>query len=904
MSVALRPATVHFGQFELDLRSGELTRLGRKVRLQWQSFQILALLLDRPCEVVTREELRKTLWPGDTHVDFDHGLNNAIKRLREALGDLADKPRYIETLPRVGYRLIAELHSADPKAEVSDAPRLFRFAEFECDPATRRVLRAGEPLRLETKVLRLLFYLLENRNRPIPKQELLDRVWPESNLSESALTRAMGLLRKALHDDGRQPRTIETIPSLGYQFVAPVTIVEAVGPSVDSRLVAGVPPPAVSMVSEGAIAAIVSEGATKAQTSRLFVFRAWIIWIIAVPVLLLITAGGFFLRSSKVRPLTAQDTIILADFSNNTGDAVFDETLRQGLAVQLEQSPFLSLVSELRLRQVLRMMGQPETARLTPGLAREICERNGSTAVLDGSISQLGSEYVVGLRATNCRSGKILAEEQAQVARKEDLLTALGGMASKLRTRLGEALGTTEKYDTPLADATTPSLEALKAFSLGVKRYYSAVPTAGLPFFERAVELDPNFALAWAFMSCSCSVQPDLAARNIRKAYALREKVSEQERFFIDATYNEIGTGDLRKALTVDELWLKIYPRDIEPLLGLAYDSMRIGDSETALGWARKALPLGPSDVLSYEFLADAYVNLNRLSEAEAVYKQDEELKLADPYLTTSLYELAFLQEDRKKMAQLESAAASNPGDDDELLASQAETAAWYGKLGAARELTQRASSFAQHKEAAETAAKYRAALALFEVQVGELDQARADLNAATKLANNRDVRTMAPLVMAGTGNTAAAEKLSTELDQAYPVDTQVQGYWLPAVRASISLERNDPARAVEILQTANALELAFPDMLTAYLRGEAFLRLHDGKRAASEYAKFTEHWGLVRNSPYGPLARLGLARAYVLQGDTGKARGAYQAFLTIWKDADTDTPLFKQAQREYAHMR
>ena len=898
MSVALRPATIHFGQFELDLRSGELTRLGRKVRLQWQSFQILALLLDRPCEVVTREELRQTLWPGDTHVDFDHGLNNAIKRLREALGDLADKPRYIETLPRVGYRWIAELHSPDAKPDVSDPPRLFRFAEFECDPATRRVLRAGEPLLLETKVLRLLFYLLENRNRPIPKQELLDRVWPESDLSESALTRAIGLLRKALHDDGSQPRMIETIPSLGYQFVAPVTVVDAADPTADSRLAAEAHQPAVSTVSE---ASMVSEASTKAQTSRFFVFRAW---IFAVPVLLLVTAGGFFLRSLKARPLTAQDTIILADFSNNTGDPVFDETLRQGLAVQLEQSPFLSLVSELRLRQVLRMMGQPETARLTPGLAREICERNGSTAVLDGSISQLGSQYVVGLRATNCRSGKILAEEQAQVARKEDLLTALGAIASKLRTRLGEALGTTEKYDTPLADATTPSLEALKAFSLGVKRYYSAEPTAGLPFFERAVELDPNFALAWAFMSCSCAVQPDLAARNIRKAYALREKVSEQERFFIDATYHEIGTGDLRKTVTVAELWSKTYPRDLEPLLSLAYDTMRLGDSEAALGWARKALPLGTSDALSYEFLGDIYVNLNRLSEAEAVYKQDEELKLADPYLATSLYELAFLQGDRKKMAQLESAAAMNPGNDDELLASQAETAAWYGKLGAARELTQRASSFAQHKEATETAAEYRAVLALFEVETGELDQARADLNAATKLANNRDVRTMAPLVMAGAGNLAAAEKLSTELDQAYPIDTQVQGYWLPAIRASISLERNDPARAVEILQTANALELAFPDMLTAYLRGEAFLRLHDGRRAASEYAKFTEHWGLVRNSPYGALARLGLARAYVLQGDMVKARSAYQAFLTLWKDADTDIPVLKQAQREYARMR
>ncbi len=884
MGVAPKSTTIQFGQFELDLHSGELSRLGRKVRLQWQSFQILAVLLDRSGQVVTREELQQTLWPGDTHVDFEHGLNNAIKRLREALNDLADKPRYIETLPRKGYRFIGELRSQDREPAVFDPARLFRFGEFECDAAGLRTWPAGEPVLLESKVLRLLLYFLENRNRLIPKQELLDRVWPESNFTESALTRAIGLLRKALNDDSRQPRIIETVPSLGYQFVAAVTVVAAV-------TIAEVAPPI----------SIVPEQSTNAPTSQSSLVRAW---IFAVPVLLIVTAGGFFFRSSKARALTEQDTIILADFTNNTGDPVFDETLRQGLAVQLEQSPFLSLVSELRIQQVLRMMGRPEDARLTPGVAREICERNASTAVLDGSISQMGSQYVVGLRATNCRSGKILAEEQVQAAKKEELLGALDAIASKVRARLGESLGTTEKYDTRLEDATTPSLEALKAFSVGARRFYSAEPAAGLPFFQRAVELDPNFAIAYAFMSCACSVQPDLAAQNIRKAYSLREKVSEQERLFIEGTYYEIGTGDLEKAKTVYELWSKIYPREFESDISLGFVYRRLGDSEASLEWARKALSLGASDALSYESVAGSYLNLNRLSEAEAVYKEDEKLKLADPYLAQSLYELAFLQGDKHKMAQLESAAMTHQGGGDEMLASQAGTAAWHGKLAVARELAQRASNFALHKDARETAAKYRATAALFEVEVGNLGQARADLDAATKLATNRDVRKMAPLVMAGEGDTAAAGKLSTELAQAYPTDTEIQGYWLPAIHASISLRRNDPLHAVEILQTTNALELAFPDMLTAYLRGEAFLRLHDGKRAALEYEKFTDHWGLVRNSPYGALARLGLARAFVLQGDTAKARSAYQAFLTLWEDADTNTPVLKQARREYAHVR
>jgi eukaryotic-like serine/threonine-protein kinase len=886
MGVGLKPATIQFGQFELDLRSGELSKLGRKIRLQQQSFQILAVLLDRPRQVVTREELRQTLWPGDIHVDFDHGLNNAIKRLREALGDLADKPHYIETLPRKGYRFIAELRSQDPELSVSGPARLFRFAEFECDTASGRILRKGEPLLLETKALRLLFYFLENRNRLISKQELLDRVWPEFNLTEGALPRAIGLLRKALDDDGAQPRIIETVPSQGYQFVAAVQIVDSVAAS----LVAASLQPAIPREPERS---------TKAQTSRSSRFRAW---FLAVSVLLLAT-GALLFRFSKARPLTEQDTIIVGDFANNTGDPVFDETLRQGLAVQLEQSPFLSLVPELRIQQLLLLMGQPQNTRLMPDVTREICERNASTAFLDGSISQLGSQYVMGLRATDCRSGKLLAEEQVQVARKEDVLGALSAIASKLRTRLGESLSTTEKYDTPLADATTPSLEALKAFSLGVKRYYSEEQSAGLPFFQRAVELDPNFAIAYAFMSCSCSVQPDLAASNIRKAYALREKVSDQERFFIDATYYEFGTGDLAKAITVEELWARVYPREFEPYLSLGYDYRHIGDSEASLGWARKAVPLEPSDALAYESLAADYMNLNQLSEAEEVFKEIEERKIVDPRFKERRYHLAFLQGDKSKMAQLESSAMMDPENEDTMLASQADTAAWYGKLRAARELDLRASSFALHKQSTETAAKYRAISALFEVAAGNLDQGRADLDAASKLTPNRDVKEIAPLVMAATGNPAAAEKMSTDLDGAYPTDTQIQGYWLPAIRASIALQRNDPVHAVEALQTTNALELAFPEMLTAYLRGEAFLKLHDGKRAALEYGKFTDHWGLVRNSPYGALARLGLARAYLLQGDMVRARSAYEAFLTLWKDADADNPVLKQARMEYAGL-
>ncbi|MGD0414222.1 MAG: protein kinase [Terriglobales bacterium] len=637
------------------------------------------------------------------------------------------------------------------------------------------------------------------------------------------------------------------------------------------------------------------------------------LWKVAVPVLLvaLLAAGGLYYRShEQSNRLTDKDTIVLSDFDNRTGDAVFDDTLKQGLSVQLEQSPFLALVSERKVNETLKLMGRPAGDRLTPEVTHEVCQRTGSKAMLTGSIAGLGSQYVIGMKAVNCNTGDVLAEAQEQAAGKEEVLKALDNAAISLRGKLGESHSSVQKYATPVEEATTPSLEALKAYSLGLKTDYAKGETAALPFFKRAVDLDPNFAMAYAWMA---AVYFDLnevkrGAENASKAYALREKVSERERFDIEGNYYLTATGELEKATQTFELWQQTYPRDDAPYRHLGFVSNALGNWEKALEELREALRLEPKNATNYLNLGVAYTTLNRLDEADAVYKQAEERNLENEQLLQSRYWLAFLRGDAAQMAQLVSAAVGKPGAEDLLLATQADTEAWYGKLKNAHELTGRAMESAQHNDAKETAASYQAAAALREVESGNWQQARAEANAAVKLAPNRDVRAMAALALARAGDTAAAEKLATELDKTFALDTLVQRYWLPTIRAGGALQRKDPNRAIELLKVTSAIELGSPTNLAiflcpAYLRGEAYLMLQDGSRAAAEFQKFIDHRGLVGNFPWGALARLSLSRAYAMQGDTAKARAAYKDFLALWKDADPDIPILKQAKAEYTKL-
>jgi len=632
--------------------------------------------------------------------------------------------------------------------------------------------------------------------------------------------------------------------------------------------------------------------------------------IAGAAIVVVLALAGWLYFARRARALTNKDTIVLSDFENKTGDAVFDDTLRQGLSVQLEQSPFLSMISESKVNQTLKLMGRPAGDRLTPEVTREVCQRTGSKAMLTGSIAELGSQYVIGLKAVNCQSGDVLAEAQQQAAGKEGVLKALDSAAASLRSKLGESLSTVQEYATPLEDATTSSLEALKAYSLGRKTIYAKGNTAGLPFYKRAVELDPNFAEAYRALAVTYSNlgEVGLAAEYARKAYELREKVSERERFSIEASYYQAVTGELEKVVQTYELWQQTYPRNFQPYGNLGFISLTLGNYEKALVELSEAMRLEPNIATGYSNLSIAYLGLNRLDEAEAVLKQAEERKLENENLLGNRYLLAFLKDDAAQMERLASAAMGKPGTEDSLLAVQVDTQAWYGKLKNARELTRRAMDSAEHNDAKETAAGYQAESALREVEIGNREEARMEANAALKLAPNRDVKAMAALALARAGDAAGAEKLVEELDKTLPLDTLVQRYWLPTIRAAIALERKDPNHAVELLKETSAIELGSPVDLSAalmpvYVRGEAYLALGDGQRAAREFQKFIDHRGLVANFPWGALARLGLARAYAMQGDTAKAKAAYQDFLTLWKDADPDIPVLKEAKAEYAKL-
>jgi len=641
------------------------------------------------------------------------------------------------------------------------------------------------------------------------------------------------------------------------------------------------------------------------------------LWKAALPVLLvaLLVAGWFYYRPHPSKPLTDKDSIVLADFVNTTGDSVFDDTLKQGLSVQLEQSPFLDLVSERRVNEILKMMGRSTGDRLTPEVTREICQRTGSRAMLSGSIAALGSQYVVGLKALDCSTGDVLAEAQEQAASKEAVLKALDRAAVSLRGKLGESLSSVQKYATPVEEATTPSLQALQAYSLGSKTRAAKGDAAALPFYKQAVELDQNFAIAYRGLSVVYGNLGELgrAGENSRKAYELRAKVSERERFSIEAVYYTYTTGELEKAIEIYRLWQQAYPRDYLPCTNLGDIYGSLGSWEKALQEALDALRLEPNDENNYLNLGSDYASLNRLNDAETVYRQAAERKLESEYLIANRYQLAFLKDDKAEMAQLAAAAIDKPGAEDLVLAYQADTAGWYGKMKNARALSQRAMEVAQHKDAKEQAALYQAAAALREVEAGDREQAHSDAVAAVKLAPNRDVQAIAALALARAGDEAGADKLAAELDKTFPLDTLIQRYWLPTIRAANALQHKDPNRAIETLQVSVAVDLGEVAQVTVflcpvYVRGEAYLMLHDGKAAATEFRKFIDHRGLVVNFPWGSLARLGLARAYALDAvkdpaARDQARTAYRDFLALWKDADPGIPLLKQAQSEYAKL-
>jgi eukaryotic-like serine/threonine-protein kinase len=635
--------------------------------------------------------------------------------------------------------------------------------------------------------------------------------------------------------------------------------------------------------------------------------RAKLGYIAAAILCVALIAAGLYYRSHQPKLLTDKDSIVLSDFDNKTNDSVFDDALKQGLSVQLEQSPFLYLVSGNKINETLKLMGRAPGERLTPEITRDVCQRTGSRAMIVGSIAALGSQYVVGLKAADCDSGEVLAEAQEQAAGKELVLKALNGAAVSLRGKLGESLSSVQKYATPLDEATTPSLEALQAYTLAVKAIEERDDNpAVVAFTQRAIRLDPNFAAAYSLLGVGYHNlgQLNLGAKSTRKAYELRQRVSERERVGIETSYYNFVTGDLGKARESCELWAQAYPRDDVPhtiLNGLYFS---LGQYDKALAEALEALRLNPASGNNYENLAGSYMYLNRLQEAHATIEEGWAKKLDTPYMHIFAYVLALFRDDRATMEQQAAWVMGKPGIEDTLIAWQADIAAYSGLEEKSRELSRRAIASAQNAAEKETAAAYQAKSALREALFGNPAQARQEATAALDISTGRDVQFEAALVLAFIGDESRAEALANDLGKRYPEDTLVQFKEVPTLRAQLALNRNQPSKAIEELQAALPYELG--TLATgavshpAYVRGEAYLAAHDGSHAAAEFQKIVDHLWM---DPIGARARLGIARAYVLQGDSAKAKAAYQDFLTLWKDADPDIPLLKQAKAEYAKL-
>jgi eukaryotic-like serine/threonine-protein kinase len=786
------PRIISFGIFEVDLLAGELRKAGLKLKLTGQPFQVLAILLERPGDVVRREELQKRLWP-DTFVDIDHNLNTAINKIREALGDSAESPRFVETLPRRGYRFIGAINHEKASASVgADLQRLKR------DTETERVAAAG--------------------SRTVARPD------------------------------------------------APV-----------------------------------------ARVAKL--------WKIAVPVLtvVLLFAGGLYYRLHQSKRLTEKDTIVLADFINSTGDTVFDGTLRQGLEVQLEQSPFLSIVSDQRIQQTLQMMDKGTDGKLTAQIAREICQRTGSAAVLEGSIAQVGTQYDLILKAVNCINGESLASTEAQAGDKNHVLDALGTTASDIRNKLGESLSTVQKFDTPLDQATTPSLEALKAFSSGHKIFLTTGATEAIPFLRQAIELDSNFAIAYAWLGRAYRDLDEnaTAADYTRKAYELRGPASEAEKYFISASYDIVATGNILKAKQTCKLWIQAYPRNPMPgtfLAGPIYPAF--GQYENAVEAGKEAVRVSPDSPVPYFILGFNYINLNRLDKAKATYAQALEHKLDHPYIHADLYVMAFLQDDAAAMKQEAGWSVGKPGPESNMLALQADTAAYSGRLREARDFSRKGMDSARLADLKETAATYAARSDLREALFGNLDEARRSAAMAMQHSTEQGVQFSAALALAYAGDDKKAHALTDDLAKRFPESTIAQINFLPTLRAKLALNKGVVSGAIESLTAAAPYDFGrsgnyyWTVLYPVDVRGEAYLAAHQGSEAAAEFQKILDHRGVVINQPIGVLAHLQIGRAYAMQGDTAKARAAYQDFLTLWKDADPDIPVLIAAKSEYAKLK
>jgi eukaryotic-like serine/threonine-protein kinase len=772
--------------------------------------------------------------------------------------------------------------------------RLYEFGPFRIDPGQRLLERDRQPVPLQPKAFDTLLTLVRNCEKVVLKDDLMKSVWPDTFVEESNLTQNIFLVRKALEGAPGDRRYIVTVSGRGYRFTEKVRTVSKDEPGEDEVAMKNHSPSQLAVVE--AIAPIPPVHKPFSKT------------FIAVLAAVLVLAGIVYRYSPRPHKLTNIDTVVLADFVNKTGDPVFDGTLRQGLSAQLEQSPFLNLVSDQRIAQTMKLMAKPTDARLTDELAREVCQRTASAATVQGSIAMLGSQYVLGLKAVACRTGDLLAEEQVTANAKERVLKALGEAASKLRGKLGESLPSLEKYDVPPESVTTPSLEALQAYTWGYRALAVRNDSTGaIPLFLTAVSLDPDFAVAYARLgSCYLNVgETTRAADNTRKAYQLRERTSEMEKLYIAAHYQVFVTGNLEAARQVYELWAQTYPRDYGPHneLGLIYK--RLGEYDKGVKQAQEALTLNSDSAQVWANLGDAYMNASRLDEARATIQKAQAKNLDTSANHFNMYVIDFMQHDAAGMEKESAGLIAMPGYRDRVLHAEADTAAYSGMFARAREISQQAVESATRADKKETAAGYLASDALQEALAGNASASQQQARAAVALASGRVVDGRAAVAMALTGDSAQATQLATGLNAQFPEDTGVQYGYLPMIQGAIALRAGDARKSVEALSRAAPFEAGtLVAFLPVYLRGEALLAAKDGASAAREFQKILDHSAALDIALTGALAHLGLGRAFALSGDTEKAKAAYEDFLALWSNADSDMPTLKLAKAEYSKLK
>ena len=788
---------VHFGEFKLDLRTRELRSNGHRSYLQEQPFQVLAVLLDHPGQLVTRDELMKQLWPSDTFVDFDRSLNKAVNRLREALEDSADHPRFIETVPRRGYRFIGPVARDHAATDAS-------------------------PVRA-----------------------------PQNSPTDQAEATALG----------RQP--------------AQPTPVNA------------------------------------AHTAK----RRGRRWKILIPTAALLAAAmageGLYRRSRQAHKPAEKETIVLADFVNNTSDPVFEDALRQALLASLDQSPFIGILSDDNVREQLGYMGRPAADRLTEPVAREVCQRAGGTAVLVGSISSLGAHYALGLNAVNCQTGESVSRQEAEVESREKILQAVDHISTKTRETLGESLSSIQMYDVPLDQATTSSLEALRLFRLGLKADDTQGSAASRPFFKQAIELDQGFAEAYEALGISyCNFgEWELAAKYETRALELSNRASEREKLDISATYYGYATHELDKAISAHQLWEKTYPGDRYASMNLGDAYLKAGQYEQCAAASRRSIGIDANASVPYGNLAICLVNLDQMDAARKVIDEAFSRKLDDFFAREPRYMLAFLEDDEPEMKKQLAWAAGRPGEEEAIfLAYQVDTEAFHGRLSKSHEYSRQAVDSELRADSKEGASYQQAYAALWQAEFGNLVQARKDAASALALSPGRDGKIMIAMTMARIGDVSHAKAVADDVLKAYPLDTLLQFYSLPSIRAAAEISRGDAAKAEDFTEHARPYELGSPTDLRPlypiYVRGQAYLAMHRGNDAAVEFQRILDHRGLNGNSPLGALAHLQIGRAYAMSGDPAKARTAYQDFFALWKDADPDIPILKQAKAEYAKLK